>query len=403
MNIINVKSEYGKLKKVLLHRPGYETENLTPSNYEELLFDDSYYLAKAQEEHDEFAQVFRDNGVEVVYLEDLIAQVLDKDSKVKEKFLKQFINEAGVDEDTTLFATILNYLKTFKNNKDLVLKLMEGLRYSELPKSSNPSLEELAEYNVFVMKPMPNLIFTRDPFASIGNGISLHSMYYETRKRETIFADYIFKFHPEYKGVERYYDRDQKTSIEGGDVMILSEEAIAVGISQRTEPASVERLAKNLFNSNKKIKVVYGVDIPKGRSWMHLDTVFTQIDKNKFAIFSNYKFGIFKISKEAKGIKIESYKKDISEIMSEVFKEKNVQLIKCGLGDPIHSEREQWNDGSNVLAIAPNTVIAYNRNHVTNKALRDAGVNVLEISSSELSRGRGGPRCMSMPLIREEI
>lgn len=403
MKPINVKSEYGKLLKVLLHRPGAETENLTPDTYEELLFDDAYYLAKAQEEHDAFAKALRDQGIEVIYLEDLMAEVLDTSPEIKKLFLEQFVYEARIDQKSKLFPKVLNYLETFTNNKELVVKIMAGVRYSEIDTGHEKSLSELSTNNLFVLEPMPNLIFTRDPFSTIGNGISLHTMHYHTRKRETIFGYYIFKYHPEYAGTTKYYNRTRSSSIEGGDVMILSDKAIAVGVSQRTEAQSVEKLAEKLFTeADSSIETIYAVDIPKGRSWMHLDTVFTQIDKNKFSIFSNYKFDIFKLTKDGDDIKIEAFNKGIDEVMSEVFGTE-VTLIHCGGGDPLISEREQWNDGSNVLAIAPNTVVTYERNYVTNKALRDHGVNVIEIPSSELSRGRGGPRCMSMPFQREDL
>lgn len=264
---INVKSEYGKLKKVLLHRPGGETENLTPNTYEELLFDDAYFLKKAQEEHDAFAKVLKSNGVEVIYLEDLVAEVLNSSEKIKNKFIKQFVYEGKIDQKSKLFPVLVNYFKEFASNKELVIKMMEGVRFDEINNSGEKSLSELAADDVFVLKPLPNLIFTRDPFSTIGNGISLHTMFYETRKRETIFAEYIFNHHKDYSDTEKFYSRDRSTSIEGGDVMILSEKEIAVGISQRTSAQSLEKLAENLFeSSDSKIETIYGINIPKGRS-----------------------------------------------------------------------------------------------------------------------------------------
>lgn len=401
---INVYSEYKKLKKVLLHRPGPETENMTPSMYEELLFDDSYFLPKAIKEHNAFAKALKDNGVEVVYLEELVAETLSISKEIKDEFLEQFVYEANIDKKSKLFPSVIRYLNTFKKNIDLVNKIMGGVRFSELNTTAKEkSLAELVDQEIFVLPPMPNLIFTRDPFSTIGQGISLHTMFYKTRRRETIFAYYVFKYHPDYTGITKYYNRTRSSSIEGGDVMILSKDVIAVGISQRTQAQSLEKLAEKLFTKeDSEVKVIYGVSIPKGRSWMHLDTVFTQIDKNKFLIFSNYKFEIFKLEKMKDGsIKTTSKKEDIGSLMEEIFGVK-VKLIHCGDGDPIISEREQWNDGSNVLAIAPNTVITYDRNYVTNELLRKNKVNVIEIPSSELSRGRGGPRCMSMPLWRED-
>jgi len=266
-NTINVKSEYGKLKKVLVHRPGEETENLSPTTCAELLFEDSYYLKKARAEHDEFAKALTDHGVEVVYLEKLAAEVMSINDEIKTKLLTQFIEEAEIKHGTKLFDVVMNFFNKISDNQELVNKMIAGLRYDELEETKDSSLAELAHNELFVLKPMPNTIFTRDPFSTIGEGISLHKMTYETRIRETIFAEYIFKYHPAYQGVTKYYDRYDMNHIEGGDVMILTEDTIAVGISQRTEPQAIEELAKNIFNdSNAKIKTIYAFDIPKGRS-----------------------------------------------------------------------------------------------------------------------------------------
>ncbi len=400
---INVTSEFGKLKKVLLHRPGEETESLTPETFEELLFDDSYYLPKAQEEHDAFAEVLRSEGVEVVYIEELVAETLDLDKKIYNEFVEKFIIEAGVDKDSEIFPIFVNYINNYGNTtKDKIVKMIAGIRYSEL--GNTGTLIEETAHEIFVAKPMPNIIFQRDPFASIVNGISLHSMHFETRRRETLFAGTVFEYHPDYKDVTKYYDRTNSSSLEGGDVMMLNSENLAVGISQRTKAQSIERLAKNIFSDKSNtIKNIYAVDIPKGRSWMHLDTVFTQIDKHTFSIYENAPFAIYKIT-DAGNNKINAKKitKNIEGVMEEVFGGK-AKLLKCGNGDPIDGAREQWNDGSNVLAIAPNKIIAYERNYKTVQMMREAGVEVITIPSSELSRGRGGPRCMSMPLEREEI
>ncbi len=406
--MIKVTSEYKKLKKVLLHRPYRETENMTPSTYEELLFDDFYWLERAQQEHDQFAEAMRKEGVEVVYLEDLVAETYDQvDEATKKEFLSQFIKEAGIPEISSLYGRLMEYLTSISDTKEMIIKMMEGIMFKDIEniKSSHESLAEMVFDDYFLTQPMPNLIFTRDPFASIGLGISLHSMKRETRKRETLFSSFIFSNHPEYKDTPRYYERHLPNSIEGGDVTIFSETEIAVGISVRTDADAIEMLAKNVFSDpTSKITKIYGINIPKGRAWMHLDTVFTQIDIDKFAIFTNYEFDIFVIEKTGDdgSFKIEKIHEPMDKFLAKVFDVPSVNMIQCGNGDPFIAEREQWNDGSNLLAIAPNTVVAYNRNYVTNKALKDAGVNVIEIESSELSRGRGGPRCMSMPLIRED-
>ena len=258
---------------------------------------------------------------------------------------------------------------------------------------------------------MPNLYFTRDPFASIGNGISLNKMYSVTRNRETIYAEYIFNYHPMYKdSVIKYYDRYNPYHIEGGDILNINEHVLAVGISQRTEPEAIDQLAKNLFkNEDCKIDTVLAFNIPNSRAFMHLDTVFTQIDYDKFT----YHPGIMdtlEVYEITEGDDPDSYEdltvKKITDSLENILKKyvgRDITLIPCAGGDKVAAEREQWNDGSNTLCIAPGVVIVYDRNDITNKTLRSYGIKVLEMHGAELSRGRGGPRCMSMPLVREDL
>ena len=408
MKGIHVTSEIKPLKKVLLHRPGRELLNLTPNTLEELLFDDIPYLKVAEEEHDAFSQLLRDNGVEVVYLEDLMAQVLDISSEIREQFLRQFIEEAGISA-TKYHDIIYNYLNGIKSSKELVLKTMEGIYLQDLPRDprevENSLVDQVRGDSRFVVKPMPNLYFTRDPFACIGKGVSINRMFSVTRCRETIYGDYIFRYHPEVKEVAHYYDRTLPYRIEGGDILNLNEHTLAIGISQRTEPDGIELIAKNIFaNKDCAIDTVLAIHIPETRAFMHLDTVFTQIDHDKFTVHPGIlgPLEVFKLTRgEGDDIKLERKEETLEEILAESLGLEHVTLIKCGGGDLITAEREQWNDGSNTLCIAPGKVIVYERNNVTNAILRDEGITVLEIPSSELSRGRGGPRCMSMPLWRD--
>ncbi|MCI9129440.1 MAG: arginine deiminase [Eggerthellaceae bacterium] len=402
---VNVKSEIMPLKKVLLHRPGEELLNLTPNTLEELLFDDIPFLQVAQQEHDAFAEILRKEGVEVVYLEDLMAEVLDDIPELRDKFLKQFIFEGGIR--TERWQKILyDYLNDgWPNNKDLVMKTMAGVNLQEIHTEFENSLVDLvSDAAKLVLPPMPNLYFTRDPFAMIGNGVSINRMYSATRNRETIYGDYIFKYHPDYQSVPRYYDRDNTFHIEGGDILNINEHCLAIGISQRTEPDAIDQIAHNIFDSDSPIDVILAFNIPNSRAFMHLDTVFTQIDYDKFTIHPGIMgpLTVFEITPDGKGdIRV----REVSETLEEVLSEhvgRAVKLIPCGGGDRIAAEREQWNDGSNTLCIRPGTVVVYQRNDVTNEVLRREGVNVLEMPSAELSRGRGGPRCMSMPLWRED-
>ena len=402
---VNVKSEIKPLKRVLLHRPGNELLNLTPNTLEELLFDDIPFLKVAQEEHDAFAQALRDNGVEVVYLEDLMTEVLDQNPDVRETFLKQFIEEAGIRTDRYQ-KIIFDYLNdNYPENKDLVLKTMEGINLTELHTDKSNSLVDLvSEASKMVVKPMPNLYFTRDPFAMIGNGVSINRMYSETRNRETIYGEYIFKYHPDFKDVPQYYSRYNTFHIEGGDILNINDKVLAIGISQRTEPDAIDAIAKNIFNDpTSPIETILAFNIPNSRAFMHLDTVFTQIDTDKFTIHPGIMgpLTVFEITAEGDGIKVKEVNGTLESIL-ETYVGHPVELIPCGGGDRIAAEREQWNDGSNTLCIAPGKIVVYERNDVTNKVLRDKGLDLIIVPSAELSRGRGGPRCMSMPIERED-
>ncbi len=404
---IQIKSEIMPLKRVLLHRPGAELEQLVPNALERLLFDDIPYLRGAQKEHDAFAQTLRDNGVEVVYLSELTAQTLAQDERLKEQFVIDFINCSGCTAMSYREA-LTELLLSLPSETALVEKTMTGVRFDELPFHGRQSLASLRGDRMhFVLDPIPNLYFTRDPFASIGHGVSVHRMYSVTRNRETIFGDYILRYHPDYAGrVPFYYTPGEPFAIEGGDILNLSAGTIAVGISQRTMPEAVERLARNIFRDpNAEIRRVLAFDIPSQRAFMHLDTVLTQIDTDKFLVHPSIldQVRIYELTPGRQGVpEARALEQNVGQALAEAVGVERVKLLRCGGGDSIAAQREQWNDGSNALCIRPGTVIAYDRNYVTNRLMEDEGVQVLRIPSGELSRGRGGPRCMSMPLVRAE-
>jgi len=408
--VIHVTSEIKPLKEVLVHRPGKELLNLTPDTLGRLLFDDIPYLKDAQAEHDEFVQILRDNGIKVVYLENLMAETLDANPQIRPSFIRQFIYEAGVR--TPMYKDLLfDYLNSFTDNLELVLKTMEGIKVKELGRRKkdieNSLVDLVSEEGKFLAEPMPNLYFTRDPFASVGDGVVLNKMYSVTRSRETIYAEYIFNYHPKYiDKVEKFYSRENPFSIEGGDVLNLNEHLLAIGISQRTSAEAIDLLAKNMFKSeNCKIDTILAFKIPECRAFMHLDTVFTQIDVDKFTYHPGImnSLEVYEITRgeNEDDVKVKQKRGSLEKILEEYLKI-DVTLIPCAGGDKIASEREQWNDGTNTLCIAPGVVVVYNRNNITNEILRAYGIKVYEMNSAELSRGRGGPRCMSMPLIRED-
>ena len=405
---INVTSEIGKLKKVMLHRPGVELEHLVPGELERLLFDDIPYLKTARSEHDLFAKILRDNGAEVVYLENLMAEVLKQKPYLKEIFIRQFIQEGGSTANK-FSAQLFDFLMNIEDEKELVLKVMSGVGMNELKSQiSSPLVDLVKTGGRMIMDPIPNLYFTRDPFATIGRGVSLNQMYSKTRRRETIFGQYILENHPDFEGTPFYYKRTYPFAIEGGDILNLSRRVLAVGISQRTTPEAIELLAQNIFNDpNCEIETILALDIPSIRAYMHLDTVCTQVDYDKFTIHPGI-LGSLRIYEICRGegkeaLHVTELDNSLPAVLAAHLGLERVTMIHCGGKDRIASEREQWNDGSNTLCIAPGVVVVYDRNYITNRVLEENGVKVLEMPSSELSRGRGGPRCMSMPLIREEI
>ena len=405
---ICVKSEIGKLRKVLIHRPGGELEHLTPEYLTTLLFDDIPYLKRAQVEHDSFADTLRGCGVEVVYLCDLVAQALDTDPYVRRQFITEFLSNADtriVGHEKELFKLLMDEPDT----RTMVLRTMEGIMDDGFDfKKTNPLLNLTRTKAGFILDPIPNLYFTRDPMASVGCGASLNHMFSVTRNRETIYMKYVFEHHPDFQNkVKKYYDPSIPYSIEGGDIHNLSEDTLAIGLSERTTAQAIEVLARRIFaDEESTIRNILAIDIPNMRAFMHLDTVLTQADKDVFIVHPGilHNIKVYRVFPGAKGtIKAESLKGTLESIFCRFLGLDEVRFIKCGGNNMIAAEREQWNDGSNALCVEPGTVIVYDRNTITNDILRDNGLKTLEIASSELSRGRGGPRCMSMPLVRDAL
>ena len=398
-------SEIGKLNKVLLHRIGSEVDGLVPDNFARLLFDDIPYLRVAQQEHDRFAEILRKNGVEVVYYVDEVAKALDR-QEIKDRFIREMLDETrftsrGVKE------AIYAYLIMMKPQQ-LVEKVIAGIRKTDLTEYKARTLaEKIDEAYPFYMDPMPNMYFTRDQGACIGNGITIHHMSTATRRRECLLLRYMYEFNSDFApaGTEKWYDYNDPYSLEGGDILVLSKDIVAIGLSERTTAAGIETFAKNLLNGSDFRKVLV-FNIPKKRAFMHLDTVFTMVDYDKFSIHPEIEgpLQLYELSLGAGGdIKLDSMTEDLATILAKELGLPAVKLIRCGGDDAMAAQREQWNDGSNTLCIAPGKVITYERNYVTNDLLDRNGIEVLTMPSSELSRGRGGPRCMSCPVNRDDL
>ena len=402
---IHNTSEIGRLRRVMLHRPGGELENLMPEYLERLLFDDIPYLQEAQREHDAFADCLRGQGVEVVYLADLVAESIT-DSEVRRDLLRQFLDEADI-RSPRLRESLEDYLGALPD-REMIAAMMAGVRKSQLRREGvrlGDYLSAAEDDYPFAVDPLPNLYFTRDPFATIGTGVSIHKMHTPTRNRETLFGKFIFQHHPVYKNAPQWYDRGETSSLEGGDILVLSPKVLAVGISQRTQEDSIDALAETVLSRSKTFKKLLAFNIPKTRSFMHLDTVFTMVDYDKFTVHPNIlkEITVFVMELDEGGkMSIRQEDGRLEDILREHLELDHVTLIPCGQGSEIDAAREQWSDGSNTLAIAPGEVVVYSRNHVTNRSLEEAGVRIHVIPSAELSRGRGGPRCMSMPLWRDD-
>ncbi|HHV42056.1 MAG TPA: arginine deiminase [Clostridiaceae bacterium] len=396
---VHVYSEIDRLKKVLLHRPGKEIDNLTPTNKERLLFDDLPDAYMAGTEHDAFAEALRDSGIETIYIEDLLADVL-RDSEIRASFVRQFLIEDAIDEVN--IDPMTEWLSDFSDARELADLLIAGIRNFNgampLKLPQPPPKEQL-----MLLDPLPNLYFSRDPFSFIGRGVSLSRMYTNTRQRETLIGEYIFEYHPDFVGIPRYYQRTYPYPLEGGDILVLNNRVLAVGVSERTNIKAIELLAENLLKEDIGFRYILAIKIPSKRAFMHLDTVFTMIDHDIFTIHPEIEgaMEVFEFTRKEGRIKSRLKSGELSEILARYLEVEQVTLIRCGGGDPIDAQREQWSDGSNTLAVAPGKVIVYSRNHVTNRILEEAGIELVRVPSSELSRGRGGPRCMSMPIWRE--
>ncbi len=404
---IRVNSEIGRLRAVMLHRPGNELERLTPEFLAEMLFDDIPWLKQMREEHDKFAETLRNRGAKVYYVEELLKEVLEI-PKARVHMVKEVLGSCDI-ENPYIMEAITGYMETL-TPEELAFKMIAGLPKSEVADvKRHYSLVDFvnAEYP-FYINPLPNLYFTRDPGSVIGKGLSINSMRINARKREGIFLKYFYKYHPVFNNslIPLWYDYNKPYSIEGGDILVLSREVIAVGCSERTSAHGIELLCRNLFDGHETLREVLVMHIPPIRAFMHLDTVFTMVDYDKFTIYPGIEdhIRVFKVTRNNKPYSLHVEPQDnFMTAIKKALRLRTVNFIRSGGGDEITAAREQWNDSTNTLAIAPGVVITYNRNEASNEVLRKNGVEVVEIDGQELVRGRGGPRCMSMPLIREDI
>jgi arginine deiminase len=394
-------SEVGRLRAVILHRPGAELQRLTPRNNDKLLFDGLPWVAKAQREHDAFAGLLSSHGVEVLLLADLLTEALAKSGAARMHGIAAAVDPRRLG--LPLAQELSAYLRTL-DAAALASVLMAGMTFNELPlRGGELSLVRRMHHGGdFVIDPLPNLLFTRDSSFWIGPRAAITSLALPARVRETSLTDVIYAHHPRFLGVRRAYE-SRSAPVEGGDVLLLAPGVVAVGVGERTTPAGAEALARSLFDDD-LAHTVLAVPIAQERAQMHLDTVCTMVDVDAVVMYPNVveSLSAFTIHRNGSGgVRIDDARPFLTTAADAMGIEK-LRVIATGL-DPVTAEREQWDDGNNTLAVAPGVVVAYERNAETNARLEDSGIEVLSIEASELGTGRGGPRCMSCPADRDPL
>jgi arginine deiminase len=404
MSTHGADSEVGRLQTVMLHRPGNELKRLTPRNNDKLLFDGIPWVSRAQAEHDAFAQALRDRGVEVLYLTELLIETLASEEAREHAII-------GATNGLHLGDTLAKYLIGFMRElspEDLAGAITTGVRNDEV-RGGFGLVTSLLASDDFLVDPLPNLLFTRDSSVWIRDRVAITSLAMPARRRETQLTELIYTEHPRFVGTPTIHGWHHE-NVEGGDVLLMAPGVLAVGVGERTTPAGVERLARQVFQAE-LAHTVLAVPIAQERATMHLDTVCTMVDVDKIVMYPNVADSLQAYAvtvAERTGPEDTDLRLDVAAgepflvAAAKAMRIDTLHQIDTGL-DPITAEREQWDDGNNTLALAPRVAVAYERNDATNDRLEESGIEVVRIAGSELGSGRGGPRCMSCPISREPL
>ncbi len=396
-----VRSEVGRLRTVLLHRPGPELQRLTPRNSADLLFDALPWVARAQDEHDAFAGALRDRGVEVLHLAGLLVETLEAPQARAE------VVDAAVAPTVVgpHLAQVLRRWLLDRPSEELAAVLIGGLTHEELPRHGPEGVvARLAGPHEFVVRPLPNLLFTRDSSVWVDDHVAVTSPSMHARQREAALTRAVYTSHPRFAGTPLLYGGSPAEAwFEGGDVLLLGDGVVAVGVGQRTTPAGVEAFALRAFASG-VAHTVLAVPIAQERATMHLDTICTMVDVDAVVMFPAVAdtLAAWPVTPDGEGGVCVDAPQPFLEAAAKAMQIDRLRVVATGL-DPVTAEREQWDDGNNTLALAPGLVAAYERNTETNARLEDAGIEVVRIAGSELGSGRGGPRCMSCPVLRDPL
>jgi arginine deiminase len=401
---LGVASEVGTLRTVIVHRPDLAHERLSPTNCHELLFDDVIWVRRARQEHDAFVDLMRDRGVEVLLFADLLAETLS-DAAAREWLLERKLRP---EEVTAIFARELTAWMTEMSAGELAARLTGGVTLAELPDDVVRAVGRAMRPTDFVLRPLPNTLFMRDTSAWIYGGVSINAMFWPARQHETLNLEAVYRFHPRFRdaGFEIWFggaDHDWgSASLEGGDIMPAGDGVVLVGQGERSNARAVSILAQNLFAGG-GARLVIGAQMPRERAAMHLDTVFTFCDRNVATLYEPVVSQIVPILYTPdgdRGVVGEVSDRSFLDEVKDALGLESLTLVATG-GDEFEAERNQWDDGNNVVALSPGTVVAYERNEATNAKLAKAGVEVLAIAGQELGRGRGGGHCMTCPISRD--